>query len=104
MHFLKKRVNLALQVPLFERTINTELQHSARGKRLPACFHDLLPTAVVLVHLGKQYNAQNRCLEIAKDAAEEVLPFEPKPEHTDERTADLATSANFSHAIHLTLT
>ena len=49
-----------LQVPLLERTINTELQRSGRARRLPVRFRDLLPSSAVPAYLQQQCLSQER--------------------------------------------
>ena len=70
-----------IQVPLLERTINTELQRSGRARRLPVRFRDSLPSPAVPAYLRQQCVTQERQSETLPAATEsEVVIPPPDPE------------------------
>jgi len=76
-----------------ERGVNTELQRSARSRRLPARFRDSLPTSVMPVHLIQQSGARDRQLPRAEEAAESTPPPDPGLQ-SDAGNEDAARSVN----------
>ena len=94
----------AIQVPLLDRAVDTELQRSTRNRRLPARFRDHLPTSAMPACLSQQYTAQKRWSEASSKAKEsevgvQLPPPDPEPQHGDDEIGGQMGPENLAHTI-----
>jgi len=84
---------MEMQVPLLERSVNTELTRSMRNRRFPARFQDYVPTSTTPAHMGRPFLTQKQRLEVARARASAAQPEpEPEPELPVEEPSDPAAS------------